>query len=362
MKHILYITYDWWFDTDIDILKNLSKECSVDVYVISLRDNALNKYPNKSLHIQNITVFDYPIWDKSAKFSLGWQSFVYALRLAWKSRCYDMILYIDDSNPVTASVLSLLLPSNKVVVTFHDYHMHTDEPGFKNRIHRFIIRRFKNFHFFSKSQFEYFIQENPRKKAFFSLMPLKDFGKAHSMAHCTGHRTFLFFGYIRPYKRLDLFIRAAKRLSENSRFIIAGYCKDWDCYEKEICGDKRFKCDIKFIPNNEIPYYFSMADYLVLPYNDSTQSGPLLIAVNYGVPVIASDHKIFQDLITNEENGFLFKDGNVDDLVRVMRQAENKDAEEWELMCQNMLVKKNEYANAADFIYALKTFLRQPGN
>ena len=40
MKRILYITYDWWFDTDVDILKSLSKSYEVDVFVVSIRCTA----------------------------------------------------------------------------------------------------------------------------------------------------------------------------------------------------------------------------------------------------------------------------------------------------------------------------------
>ncbi len=355
MKRILYITYDWWFDTDVDVIKDLSKEFLIDVYVISLRKNNLNKYPNKKLFSQNVNIHDYRFWDKSSKFYLSWCSFIYALRLIWISRHYDLIFYIDDSNPVTAPLLSVFMPKDKVVVTFHDYHMHVDEPGFKNKIHNLIINRFRYFHFFSRSQYEYFIKEHPSKKAFYSLMPLKDFGEKRAK-HNNGKKTFLFFGYIRPYKRLDLFIQAAKELSENSNFIIAGYCKDWEIYERKIGADKRFISEIKFVPNDEIPDYFSKADYLVLPYNDSTQSGPLLIAVNYGVPVIASNHKIFQDFITDGVNGFLFKDGDVDDLKRAMLKAESLTDGEWEKMQQNMLLKKDEYSEASDFIRSVKTF------
>lgn len=355
MKHILYITYDWWFDTDVDILKDLSREYQIDVYVISLRKNNLNKYPDKNLFSQNVNVYNYRFWDKSSRFYLLWHSFIYALRLIWMSQHYDLIFYIDDSNPVTAPLLSFFMPRSKVVVTFHDYHMHMDEPKFKNNIHHLIIRRFKYFHFFSKSQYEYFIKENSLKNAFYSLMPLKDFGEIR-IKQDHKRKTFLFFGYIRSYKRLDLFIQAAKGLSESSNFIIAGYCQNWEIYKKKIGEDTRFICDIKFISNNEIPNYFSKADYLVLPYSDSTQSGPLLIAVNYGIPVIASNHKVFQDFIMNEINGFLFEDGNVDDLKRVMLQAERVNNEEWNKMHQNMLLKKKKYSETSDFTRAIKIF------
>ena len=283
-------------------------------------------------------------------------SMLFVLRLAMRVRNYDLILYIDDANPVSVLLLSLFLPKRRTIVTFHDYRMHLDEPRFKRIVHDWLIKSFRHFHFFSQSQYVYFAKDHKEKSAFYSLMPLKDFGTAPPyMIH--EKKSFLFFGYIRDYKRLDLFIQAAKRLQADSRFIIAGYCTDWDKYERLINDDERFECHIEFVPNNEIPRYFSEADFLVLPYNDSTQSGPLLIAVNYGLPVIASRHKIFEDFITHGQNGYLFEDGKVDDLAKILRHAVEMSDEQYSCMRQAMSETKKEYEQKSDYCKALESYV-----
>ena len=356
MKRILYITYDWWFDTDVDILKSLSENYVVDVFVVSIQDKQLNKYPDKRTPSANVRIYDFPIWNKKQKIRMAFNSMLFALRLAMRAKNYDLVLYIDDANPVSVLLLSLFLPKQKTIVTFHDYRMHLDEPRFKRMVHDGLVRSFRHFHFFSQSQYGYFVKDHKGKSAFFSLMPLKDFGAAKPY---TVHekKTFLFFGYIRDYKRLDLFIRAAKRVQADARFLIAGYCADWERYEQLIDGDERFDCHIGFVPNNEIPRYFGEADFLVLPYNDSTQSGPLLIAVNYGLPVIASRHKIFEDFIAHGQNGYLFEDSNVDDLAKMLRQAIEMSDGQYSCMRQAMRETRKEYGHKSDYCKALESYV-----
>lgn len=356
MKRILYITYDWWFDTDVDILKSLSENYVIDVFVVSIQAKQLNKYSDKKVPSANVCIHDFPIWNKKQKTRMAFKSMWLALRIAARAKSYDLVLYIDDANPVSVLLLSLFLPKRKTIVTFHDYRMHLDEPRFKRMVHNGLVRSFRYFHFFSQSQYEYFAKDHSEKSAFFSLMPLKDFGLVKPyMIH--EKKTFLFFGYIRDYKRLDLFIQAAKRLQTDARFLIAGYCADWERYEQLIDGDERFECHIGFVPNDEIPSYFGEADFLVLPYNDSTQSGPLLIAVNYGLPVIASRHKIFEDFIAHGRNGYLFEDSDVDDLAKMLRCAVKMSDEQYSCMRQAMCEARKEYEQKSDYCKALEHYV-----
>ena len=82
-------------------------------------------------------------------------------------------------------------------------------------------------------------------------------------------KTILFFGLIRPYKGLDLLIKAFSMLPNDYQLIIAGevYGKK-DKYEQLIDNSKNknilFTND--FIPENEVHIYFSSADLCVLPY------------------------------------------------------------------------------------------------
>ena len=82
-------------------------------------------------------------------------------------------------------------------------------------------------------------------------MPLKSFGAITKTTHKVGCRKFLFFGFIQDYKRLDLFIHAAKQIG-NAQFVIAGACNEWEKYEKIIGQMDNLQCNIHFLKNDEI--------------------------------------------------------------------------------------------------------------
>jgi glycosyltransferase involved in cell wall biosynthesis len=58
-----------------------------------------------------------------------------------------------------------------------------------------------------------------------------------------------------------------------------------------------------FLPEYEVPVYFSAADLVVLPYNtpELFTSGPLMLAIGYEKPIAVSNIPSFKDLIQMEE-------------------------------------------------------------
>lgn len=105
----------------------------------------------------------------------------------------------------------------------------------------------------------------------------------------------LFFGFIRKYKGLDLLLEALAdpRLKDQDvRLIIAGeYYGDKERYE-QIIQEKNLQDRVHlftdFIPNDEVPLYFSAADVVVLPYRSATQSGITQVAYYFERPMIAT--------------------------------------------------------------------------
>ena len=185
------------------------------------------------------------------------------------------------------------------------------------------------------------------------VIPQKEVSISTCLSKALG---FLFFGFIQDYKRLDLFINAAKQI-DNARFIIAGACKEWEKYKKIIGQMDNLQCDIHFLNNDEIRSYFQEADYLVLPYDESTQSGPLLIAYNYNIPVIASDIELFKTMVCDEQNGFLFEKGNLGSLIKILDKANNLSESQYQLLVKNMSERKEQYQLTTNFKLALDTFL-----
>ncbi len=103
----------------------------------------------------------------------------------------------------------------------------------------------------------------------------------------------LFFGLIRDYKGLDLLLKAwAQWMPEGRKLLIAG--EFYASREKylsliEQLGLKdRVVLHDRFIADEDVRYYFSAADVLVLPYRTATQSGVTQIAYNFSLPMIVT--------------------------------------------------------------------------
>src|SRR5690606_33793125 len=79
--------------------------------------------------------------------------------------------------------------------------------------------------------------------------------------------------------------------------------------------------NIGYISNKDIADLFEKAHYLILPYKDATQSGPLMIAYNYNLPVIASDIVAFQETVKDGVSGFLYKLKDPIDLESKLEEA-----------------------------------------
>ena len=112
------------------------------------------------------------------------------------------------------------------------------------------------------------------------------------------NRYVLFFGLIRDYKGLDLLLDAWAQLrragrTEGRRLIVAGeFYTAREPYLNRI-ADNGLQDEVllhdRFIPDDDVKYYFSAADFVVQPYKTATQSGVTQIAYQFCVPMVVTD-------------------------------------------------------------------------
>lgn len=133
-------------------------------------------------------------------------------------------------------------------------------------------------------------------------------------------RYFLFFGLIREYKGLDLLLEAFSKLqSDNVRLIVAG-----EFYEKKDrylpllkkLGERVVLHD-HFIEDENVRYYFSAADAVVLPYRSATQSGVTQIAYNFLTPMIVTDVGGLKEIVRDGVAGYVVK-AQTDEILQAM--------------------------------------------
>lgn len=130
----------------------------------------------------------------------------------------------------------------------------------------------------------------------------------------------LFFGQIKKDKGLDILLEAMSKIPDDVNLIIAGkpWKNDFFSYDEQIKKhhlQERVIKMIHFIEDNEREKLFFTADVNVLPYRIIFQSAVMLMAMSYGLPVIASDLSANKEIISDKINGLLFHSENVDDLA-----------------------------------------------
>lgn len=158
----------------------------------------------------------------------------------------------------------------------------------------------------------------------------------------------LFFGFIRDYKGLDILIEAFSivRKSIDVKLIVAG--EFYELEEKYIKLIQKHKLEeaviLKkdFIPTSDVKYYFSASDAVVLPYKSATQSGIVQVAVNFCMPVIASNVGGIGEVIEDGKTGFIVEKENPEKLAQAIIRFYNEDREKE--FSDNMKSLKEKYS------------------
>lgn len=151
----------------------------------------------------------------------------------------------------------------------------------------------------------------------------KFFGLSHD------DKVILFFGQIKKVKGLDILLRSLPQVIKHYpglKLVIAG--KVWkdnlSLYEKIIHENQlagNIISHIHYIPDADVANYYQMADLVVLPYRKIYQSGVLLMAMSYTVPVLTSDIKGMTEIIDDERNGYIFESENIASLSSKLIQT-----------------------------------------
>jgi glycosyltransferase involved in cell wall biosynthesis len=119
--------------------------------------------------------------------------------------------------------------------------------------------------------------------------------KEHRMAPASCCN-LLYFGVIRPYKGLEDLIRAFDALTEDeiSNYWLTIVGETWEGWTvpAELINQSRYHDRITFVnryvTDEEAAQFFAGADAVVLPYHRASASGPVHIAMSYGLPLVTT--------------------------------------------------------------------------
>jgi len=134
----------------------------------------------------------------------------------------------------------------------------------------------------------------------------------------------LFFGLVRPYKGLDILLRALAAGPPQVSLTVAG--EFWGGLEEtralidELGLADRVELRPGYVPADEVPALFAQADALVLPYRSATASQNVWLGHEHGVPVIATRVGALADHITDGVDGLLVEPGSVEALTDALNR------------------------------------------
>lgn len=127
----------------------------------------------------------------------------------------------------------------------------------------------------------------------------------------------LFFGFIRKYKGLDLLLEAMNILKlqttnyklQTPKLLVAGeFYEDRKTYDDliqqlNIADQLILRTD--FIPDSEVKYYLSAADFVIQPYKNATQSGVTPLAYHFEKPMLVTNVGGLPDLVPDGKVGLV---------------------------------------------------------
>ena len=234
---------------------------------------------------------------------------------------------------VLFNVLFVKILFGKVVLTVHDVSSFSNSSNsliIANMIYK-LTDRIITHNQFSKSEL---VNVNADLSSYISIVPHGNyipfiniqFNKEKSrnqLAIPNNRRVLLFFGMIKKVKGLEVLLSALKGVVKENPdvlLVIAGkpWENDFSLYQNII--DENNLSDYillhtKFIQQEDVEHYYCASDLVVLPYTKIYQSGVLMMTLSFERPALVSDLPPLTEIISDNENGFLFKTENMSDLT-----------------------------------------------
>lgn len=353
---LVYLNQGGFGDTDITVLHCLNERYDLIWFYV---DEPLKKVNlSKEEALEYARKYNIEIRIKTRFFKIrSLKNLLFFKRIIKDINKINPDVVFTCINEWSLSLQVASINCKNIIHGVHDVKPHSKQFSIKNIMTDYIIKKtIKSFPYnavFSKNQYDLF-------KLYYGDnvvnlgMSVKDFGKSDKSPKEFGKTIdLLFFGYIVKYKGLDLLINTLEGLLDEGincfRLTIAGKGPYWEKCESLVKTPSLYNLSIRFVENKEVPDLMSSHHFLILPYRDATQSGPLLTALNYGLPIIAPNFGCFSDTY-NPQMGILYDRQCLRDaLLTVMKMNEN-DYQEMRNACQKAKETFSEEAIANNYI------------
>lgn len=217
------------------------------------------------------------------------------------------VLHLDDVD--VSPRLALAIPGARrppTVIAVHDPEPHSGEQNWRRTLaRRLAYPAASGFVHYNRAFHEPFGRRHYRPVQTVGLGRYDVWREWGSAAARDSRPTVLFFGRISPYKDLGTLYAAVPAILERvrgARIVVAG--RAIEGYTPPPPPPDVERID-RYLSNREIASLLQSADVVVCPYRDATQSGVVLTAFAFGVPIVATDVGGLAEYVVPERTGLI---------------------------------------------------------
>lgn len=366
-RTIVYLNLDCLTDTDLTVLKHLTKDFHVVWFYIHESLKSTNRISiEQAIEYAKKYDIDIHVKDPMMRYRNPKNLSFYIGIAKEINRIAPDLVFHCLRDPYWSLAVKFVLQCKKVVLGVHDAQTHS----YNMTLSRFLQKYSKGLSIKVHCQFVTFSinQQNLfkdiyGKESYMVGMSYKDFGKSSLHVPSVTHGVkLLFFGTINEYKGLDVLISAMEQLRSqgisNLSLTIAGKGSSWSSCKLLIKTQEMYNLQVRFIENNEIPDLMSSHHFLVLPYRDATQSGPLATAVAYELPVIAPNFGCFAETYTTD-SAMLYSQGNLVETLKKVAVITNEEYQNMKAACKKVKEANSEERIAENYIHCFNMLMNK---
>jgi glycosyltransferase involved in cell wall biosynthesis len=251
------------------------------------------------------------------------------IRAGWRLRKYDAVIFVwwiwVWAIPYRL-MMAILSRRTRVILQCHN--IGDKEPAWwKRTLTNVVLRRAGALVVHAQSEAREAWKRSRGGHVVTTFLPVHELGgpipsraDARAMLNITAKNVALFFGHVRPFKALDVVLRAWRELKSDVLLLVAGeaWFNSADEYRELARGLENVRFDFRFIPDAEIATWFAACDVVLAPYRIEAQSGVALTAFHFARPVIASTVGGLPEVIEEGENGMLVPPDDAPALARAV--------------------------------------------
>lgn len=258
--------------------------------------------------------------------ALSWKNPVGWLRWGRRFKDFDHVILIWWVPTIQGPVYQTMLRAAggkrpHVTVVCHNVGQHEPKPWDK-ALTKYVLGRAQRIIVHSKSQARLAkgIVDSPVKIA---RMPIHFEAQPNMTSNAAKDIGMLFFGFVRPYKGVDVLLEALAKVPKVRLMIAGDFWGGSDEYKTQI---KRLKLDRRvtirdeYLPSEDLATLISKADVVVAPYKSGSASQNALLAFTYGTPVIATTAGSLGEQVRDNVDGLLCEPGDIDSLAEAIKQ------------------------------------------